>query len=92
MSVTKEQLTEVCEKLFTEMDANKNGKLEKTEVRSFTEQTMKVIKPDAPFNEAEFEDNFKVLDVNGDGTVGKDELFLSLYNKAKDAGALAEGN
>ena len=91
MSVTKEQLTEVCDKLFMEMDGNKDGKLQKEEVKKFTIGTMKVIKPEAEFNEEEFEDNFKTLDVNGDGWIAKDELYQSLYKKAKDAGALADG-
>ena len=73
------------------MDTNKNGKLEKSEVKDFTMKTMKVIKPDAEFNEQEFEDNFTSLDKNADGTVCKQELFDSLYKKAQDAGALAEG-
>ena len=91
MSVTKEQLTEVADKLFAEMDANKDNKLSKEEVKKFTIGTMKVIKPDAEFQEDEFEENFKVLDKNGDGWIAKDELFESLYKKAKDAGALAAG-
>ena len=91
MSVTKEQLTEVADKLFNEMDANKDGKLQKEEVKKFTIGTMKVIKPEAAFDEAEFEENFKTLDVNGDGWIAKDELYQSLYKKAKDAGALADG-
>ena len=71
MAVTKEQLTEVCEKLFKEIDKNGNGKLEKEEVRDFTSKTMKVIKPDAEFNEDEFETNFKDLDTNNDGLICK---------------------
>ena len=90
MSVTRAQLTEVCEKLFTEMDANKNGKLEKDEVRKFTAETMKVIKPNADFNEAEFEENFKELDTNKDGWVAKGELMASLVKKAQEAGALSD--
>ena len=71
MSVTKEQLNEVAEKLFAEMDTNKNGKLEKEEVRKFTVETMKVIKPNAEFNEEEFEANFTQLDKNSDQSVSK---------------------
>ena len=55
MAVTKAQLEEVANKLFTEMDTNGNGKLEKAEVRAFTVETMKVIKPGQAFNEEEFE-------------------------------------
>ena len=91
MAVTKAQLEEVANKLFTEMDTNGNGKLEKAEVRAFTVETMKVIKPGQAFNEEEFEENFKVLDKNADGTVSKDELLESLYKKAQDGGCLADG-
>ena len=35
--VTKAALTEMAEKLFKEIDTNGNGKLEKDEVRAFTE-------------------------------------------------------
>ena len=52
---------------------------------------MKVIKPGQEFNEAEFEENFKVLDKNADGSVSKQELLESLYKKAQDGGCLAEG-
>ena len=91
MSITKEQLTEVAEKLFKEMDTNNNDKLEKTEVRTFTVETWKVIKPNQEFSEEEFENNFQKLDKNQDGTVSRQELFESLYKKAEDAGALADG-
>ena len=91
MAVTKEQLAEVAEKLFKEMDKNQNGKLEKDEVRSFTVETMKVIKPGSVFDDAEFEENFTQLDKNSDGTVSKQELLESLYKKAQDGGCLAEG-
>ena len=90
-AVTEQSLMEVCEKLFAEIDINKNGKLEKSEVRSFTEQTMKHIKPGQPFDEAEFESNFAKMDKNADGTVSKQELFDSLKAKAVEAGCLAEG-
>ena len=82
MAVTRAQLAEVAEKLFAEMDTNQNGRLEKEEVKRFTQETMKVIKPGQPFDEAEFETNFVNLDTNGDGTVSKDELLESLYKKA----------
>ena len=91
MAVTRAQLAEVAEKLFAEMDTNQNGRLEKDEVKRFTQETMKVIKPGQAFNEEEFEENFKVLDKNADGTVSKDELLESLYKKAQDGGCLAEG-
>ena len=89
--VTKAALTEMCDKLFNEIDTNENGKLEKEEVRQFTEQTQKLIDPNAKLDAAEFEEQFKIMDVNGDGIIAKEELFKSLYEKAKSCGQLAEG-
>ena len=74
------------------MDKNKNGKLEKSEVKEFTKQTMAVVNPEKKdFDEAEFETNFANMDKNADGTVSKEELLESLIKKASDSGALAEG-
>ena len=65
------------------MDKNKNGKLEKTEVKEFTKQTMAVVNPEKKdFDEAEFETNFANMDKNADGTVSKEELLESLIKKA----------
>ena len=46
------------------MDTNQNNKLEKKEVRKFTEDTMRVLKgdPQAELDEEEFEENFQKLD------------------------------
>ena len=90
-AVTDASLREVCEKLFREIDVNENGKLEKEEVKAFTKQTMEVIKPGQPFDEAEFENTFTKMDKNSDGTVSKQELFDSLKAKAVEAGCMAEG-
>ena len=91
MAVTKQALEEVAKNLFKEMDLDKNGKLEKSEVKKFTEKTMQVIKPGEAFDEKEFEDNFKKLDKNSDGTVSPDELLASLISKAEESGCFAEG-
>ena len=91
MSVTKAQLQETAEKLFADIDTNNNGKLEKNEVLAFSKAMMKVLKPEKEdFDEDKFEENFKKLDKNEDGSVCKQELFDSLYEKAKNAGVLAE--
>ena len=71
MAVTKESLKEVAEKLFTQMDTNQNGKLEEDEVRKFTQETMKHLKPEEGFNENDFKVNYAELDKNQDGTVSK---------------------
>ena len=74
------------------MDLNNNGRLEKDEVRKFTEKTMKIVQPDkTEFDEKEFEENFAKLDKNNDGSVSPDELLASLVAKAEASGVLAEG-
>ena len=74
------------------MDLNNNGRLEKDEVRKFTEKTMKIVTPDkTEFDEKEFEENFAKLDKDADGSVSPDELLASLVAKAEASGVLAEG-
>ena len=86
--ISEAQIMETAEKLFASIDTNGNGSLEKEEVREFSRQMMQRVKPDAVFNEEKFEENFITLDKNQDGSVSKQELFLSLVEKAKAAGAL----
>ena len=90
MSITKEQLRSVAESMFAEIDANKNGALEKEEVREFSKKMMTTLKPDAEFNEETFEENFASLDKNSDGRVDMNELWQSLVEKASKGGVLAE--
>ena len=91
MSITKEQLAETANKLFEGIDTNNNGKLEKSEVRTFSMEMMKVLKPNNfEWDEEKFEANFEKLDKNEDGTICREELFLSLYEKAQKKGALAD--
>ena len=90
MSITEAQLREVATQMFEQIDANKNGALEKDEVKAFSQRMMTQLKPDSTFDEAKFEENFQKLDKNQDGKVSFDELFKSLVEKAKSNGVLAE--
>ena len=40
----------MAEKLFSEIDMNGNGKLEESEVRTFSERMLHRVKPDQPFD------------------------------------------
>ena len=91
MAVTRKQLEEVANNLFDEMDLDKNGRLEKNEVRKFSEETMKLIKPDAAFDEEAFEIRFNKLDKDANGYVDRSELFQSMYDEAEKLGTLADG-
>ena len=88
MSVTREQLKEVAEKLFSEIDINGNGKLEKSEVRAFSEGIFNNVNPGEKFNVEQFEQSFATMDKNQDGSVSKEELFKTLLEKAQSDGTL----
>ena len=64
MAVNEAQIREVAERLFADMDTNKNGKLEPSEVRKMTEDTAKSYRPNEPLTEEEIEENFNKLDKN----------------------------
>ena len=55
--------------MFEQMDTNRNGVLDKDEVRNFSIAMMKGLKSDAEFDEEKFEENFANLDKNSDGKV-----------------------
>ena len=75
MAVSQEHLKQTAQQLFAVIDKNKNGFLEKSEVREFSVQMLQKIKPDAVFDEAKFEENFEKMDKNADGMVSQEELF-----------------
>ena len=83
--VTEAQLREVAEKLFASIDTNGNGSLEESEVREFSRQMLERVKPDGNFDEEKFQETFRAMDKNNDGSVSKQELFESLLNKARQA-------
>ena len=83
MAVSKDELAAVADALFLQLDVNQNGKLEKEEVRSFTEGILKQANPNAILSDELFEETFQKLDKNADGTISKSELLDSLVEKAK---------
>jgi len=58
--VTIAHFTSLVDNLFKTMDTNKNGKLEKKEVRAFTEITQKLTNPDVVLNEDVFNEQFNL--------------------------------
>ena len=78
----------MAEELFATIDSNKNGKLEVNEMREFSRGMLHRVKPDADFDEAAFQENYKSLDKNNDGTVSKAELLQSIIEKARQKGAM----
>lgn len=72
-SLTDDDVEEIVEKVFEKYDANKNGFIDKNELRKICEDVAKSrglpeIKDD------KFEATLKGMDLNADGKVSKQEL------------------
>ena len=67
----------MANKLFDEIDEDKSGFLDKDEVRKFSMDLMLLIDPLAEFNEAQFDEKFMEMDLNGDGVIDREELMQS---------------
>ena len=52
-------------------------------MREFSRGMLLRVKPDAEFDEAAFQENFKAMDKNKDGIINKAELFKSIIEKAR---------
>lgn len=91
MPITKEQLTNIARSIFNEIDANKNGALEKSELHEFSIKIhAEVTNGEKPFNEERFEKGWELLDKNGDGKVTFDEVIKPLLSMAEKAGVADE--
>ena len=75
MSITIEDLQEVVQELFTALDKDGSGFLEREEVKQIANQLHGKIGGDKEFNEEAFNEAFQKLDKNGDGKIAFKELF-----------------
>jgi Ca2+-binding EF-hand superfamily protein len=66
--------------MFEIMDVNKNGRLEKKEVRVFFEK-MTSIHEREPFNEQEFEVSWAAMDINHDGSISEEEMYMYISKR-----------
>jgi len=89
MSITPAELTEVVKELFTALDKDNSGFLEKNEVHEIAVQLHGKIGGDGSFNETAFEEAFNKLDKNGDGKIAFDELCNWFFKAAEKRGLLA---
>ena len=94
MAITKDELQVVVREIFDAIDTNKNGFLEKSELRTVAgnlHAKMTEGKADAKeFNEEKFEKGFTMMDKSGDGKISFDEAFTALTNFARNHGHLKE--
>lgn len=72
---------EAVEKIWNEFDKDKNGVLDKKELRPFVKLVCQGLPDGTEFDESEFEKLFADLDENGDGVISKEEIksFLIFY-------------
>ena len=94
MAVSAEELTELVKQLFTALDKDGSGFLEKAECHELATKIygkMTEGKEDAkPFNEEKFEKGFANLDKSGDGKLSFDEVNTVIQNFAKNKGLVSE--
>ena len=71
-AISDDEIKDIAERMFNEIDVNGDGKLQKTEVRDYTKRMKE--KSGGEFNEESFIEYFKNIDANEDGTISKKEL------------------
>ena len=88
MSITKADLEEVVKTLFTQLDTDKSGFLEREEVKTIASQ-LNAKMQQGDFDEAAFNEAFAKLDKNGDGKIAQEELLAFFMKAAEKRGLLA---
>ena len=61
-------------KVFNRIDTDKNGLIDKEEMKSFMMGMLRDLRPGEEFNKDAFEKGFALLDRNNDGFVSREEL------------------
>jgi len=88
-SITKADLEEVVKTLFTQLDTDGSGFLERDEVKTIANQ-LNAKMQQGDFDEAAFNEAFTRLDKNGDGKIAQEELLSFFFKAAQKRGLLAE--
>ena len=88
-SISKADLEEVVKTLFTQLDTDGSGFLEREEVKTIASQLNSKMQQ-GDFDEAAFNEAFTRLDKNGDGKIAQEELLSFFMKAAEKRGLLAE--
>ena len=88
-SISKADLEEVVKTLFTQLDTDGSGFLEREEVKTIANQLNSKMQQ-GDFDEAAFNEAFTRLDKNGDGKIAQEELLSFFMKAAEKRGLLAE--
>ncbi len=89
MSITQAELEAVVSELFTALDKDNSGFLEKAEVHQIAHTMHQNHGAGEPFNEELFEKGFTLLDKSGDGKISKEELLVWAVQAAQKRGIIA---
>ena len=87
-SISKADLEEVVKTLFTQLDTDGSGFLEREEVKTIASQ-LNAKMQQGDFDEAAFNEAFTRLDKNGDGKIAQEELLSFFMKAAEKRGLLA---
>ena len=68
--------------IWRDYDEDNSGELDKDETKNFVFDTLKEMSDDCQFNEDDFEKCFCEFDVDGSGTIEKDEMVLFIKKVA----------
>ena len=88
-SISKADLEEVVKTLFTQLDTDGSGFLEREEVKTIANQLNSKMQQ-GDFDVAAFNEALTRLDKNGDGKIAQEELLSFFMKAAEKRGLLAE--
>ena len=82
--VSSSTLREIVKNLFTVLDVNSDGKLDRSEMLTFFKNMSST--HDEKFNEKDFEKNWQAMDTDKNEDVDEEELYKYMHMKAKADG------
>ena len=89
--INRSQLNDIVKQLFTALDRDQSGFLERDEIKTIAGQLHgKVGDKNKGFDEAQFDIAFSKLDLNKDGKVSTEELYAWFENSAKEQNLLID--
>jgi calmodulin len=90
MSITTQEVKDIVAELFTQLDKDASGFLEKAEVRQVAINIHAKFGEGNDFNEEKFSEGFTKLDKSGDGKISLEELTNMFLFGAAQKGILSD--